>query len=164
VLIWGKKLFGRLDRLPGAFYIATLFHHFWFMPLLPIESFVVFEGTEYRGQFQGVPIPLDWRSVLMAYGRGVLVVSGVVVAFRGTILLLSHYFDQTGAAPLGAAIPWTLVSILCFVVYGLSRRVLRTASEERARDIARMAGLDESKMEEALQAVRMVTPHGRSTV
>src|SRR5437762_2645960 len=43
LLVWGSKLYGRVDDVPGMFYVATRFGHLWYLPLIPMGSFVVLE-------------------------------------------------------------------------------------------------------------------------
>jgi hypothetical protein len=44
-----------------------MFTHVNFLPLVPVRSYIVVEGTESSGEFRGRPIPLNLKSVLVAY-------------------------------------------------------------------------------------------------
>jgi hypothetical protein len=82
LLIYGKRLFGKVDRIPGLGEVQTQFYHLYWIPLIPIESVFVTgsDGDEIAG---AVLFELDGRSVLAAYLRAALVIAAIVAAFSG---------------------------------------------------------------------------------
>jgi hypothetical protein len=58
-------LYGKVDQVPGLFFVATRFFDVQFIPLVPLESFLVFEEVEGRklkpggeqGQLHLPPLP-----------------------------------------------------------------------------------------------------------
>ncbi|MDY3559090.1 hypothetical protein R5W23_006293, partial [Gemmata sp. JC673] len=74
ITVAGTRLCGKVSRVPGSFYIATLFHHWCFLPLVPVCTFVIAVGSErsdgfFGGTFNGHRIRTRWDSVLAGYVR-----------------------------------------------------------------------------------------------
>ena len=71
----GERLYGKVDRLPGVFYVATMFSHLGFIPIWPRGTYLVIDGSEdekaFGGMtFRGIPIrasagQLRWRTRLL---------------------------------------------------------------------------------------------------
>lgn len=128
VIIWGQRMFGRVDRFAGS-YVATRFFHLYYVPLIPLSSWLVLE-EQLEGAFRGVQVPLQGRSIGLAWLRVGAVVGGLVAALS--------YFPReqlgraTGAASqasLGA-----LVALGAAVLVGLYAylRMGRLRGEEKA--------------------------------
>ena len=64
VVVYGTKLCGRVDHVPGVFYVATKFAHCWYLPLVPLGSYAVFE--ESSDEFSGIPINRPWAKLARA--------------------------------------------------------------------------------------------------
>jgi hypothetical protein len=79
---FGTVLFGKVDEVPGLFYVKTQFFHLNFLPLFPMNSFVIHAATETsEGQFSGRSLGYNWRSIMAAYVRAVLfIVIGLTIA------------------------------------------------------------------------------------
>ena len=72
-LLCGTRFFGKTEDVPGVFHIATKFFHLNFVPLYPKGSYLVIDkpmSPSTRGQV-GVAIPLNMKSVGLAWARGV---------------------------------------------------------------------------------------------
>lgn len=91
----GKRLLGIIDRVPGLFYVATDFIALppLNIPLFPCGSYLVAEGTEQGRDFLGGRIPLQWRSVLLAYLRVVSFGITIPCAFVATLLAFFAVFE-----------------------------------------------------------------------
>jgi hypothetical protein len=88
--IWGDRLVGKVDQVPGVCYVATMFVHIFYFPifpLFPLRSYIVVEGSyeqldfhwdlfgwETMHGFRGVRIPISLKSVFLAYVRAILAV------------------------------------------------------------------------------------------
>jgi hypothetical protein len=85
IIIFGEKSYGKVDRVPGVCYVVTVFAHLNFLPLVPVRSFIVLEGTESGGEFRGKQIATNLKSAAAGYARAWLglgtVVAGAVAAF-----------------------------------------------------------------------------------
>jgi hypothetical protein len=136
-VVQGTRWYGRVDSVPGLFYVATRFHHLQFLPTFPLGSYLVFDdGTEQTGLFLGT----NRKSVVMAYVRTLIVaaafVSGLFLAFGlGDWMTGRPGYPAEVILPLFAAVPaWIF---LFWLTYRLTR-----ASDSRALWWAGVAGLD----------------------
>jgi hypothetical protein len=127
IIIYGESNYGKVSHVPGLFYVKTRFAHLYGMPLIPTSSYLVVDGSEKDNGFRGVPIPMDWRSVLAGYIRtllggatlapafivglfgGILVGQVVGVEPEGTVGLIAAFILMFGG-PVAAIL--TLVYIL----------------------------------------------------
>src|SRR5438067_10436975 len=84
-IVWGSKLMGKVDVVPGLFHVATKFGHIYYIPLIPTASFVVMsqDGTGFRG----VPIGLSFKSIMVAWLRVGLFLAAMIAS--GTVLMLA---------------------------------------------------------------------------
>ena len=57
------RLYGQVDRAPGLFYRSTLFFHIMYVPLSPLLTYIVVEGSQDGDSFRGKRIPPYSRSV-----------------------------------------------------------------------------------------------------
>jgi hypothetical protein len=138
---YGTRLFGKVDQVPGAFYVATKFFHVACIPLVPLESALVLEGTEEEGfvtsTYQGFSIPLSGKSVLYAWGRVPLFLAGVGGLFVAGVLFYSARW-----APAARTGPWAFVPALAVAVGGFTAFMLTywlsKASPPRARELAEL--------------------------
>lgn len=69
IVIYGQKSYGKVDRVPGVCYVLTTFAHLNFIPLFPLRSYIVIEGTESGGEFRGKEISTCLRSAVAGYVR-----------------------------------------------------------------------------------------------
>jgi hypothetical protein len=67
IVIWGQRMYGRVHRFAGS-HIATRFFHIYWLPLIPLSSWLVLEEHE-EGRFTGLQIPMSLRSVALAWLR-----------------------------------------------------------------------------------------------
>ena len=129
-IVYGKRLFGVVDQVDKAFTIQTLFGHVWYLPLIPMESWLVLAGSTDK-QWRGVKLgSLSWRSVLFAWARLGLLALSVAAVIAG----LGSASDSRGmVAPAAIA-----VSSIAALIW--SYRASR-ASYERAIALVREHGL-----------------------
>jgi hypothetical protein len=65
--VFGYAYFGTCDRVPGHIYLVTYFFHVAYIPLVPLNSFIV---TSWRDeQLFGKEIPISKKSVVLAWSR-----------------------------------------------------------------------------------------------
>lgn len=72
LVITGESLYGKVDQVPGLFYVATRFFYINYIPLVPLGSFVVMEGAE-EGE-PGRKIGISLKSIVFAWLRMALFV------------------------------------------------------------------------------------------
>jgi len=118
ILIYGESKYGKVDRVPGLFHVVTSFAHLYYLPLIPIGTFVRVEGAGDVGR----RIRTSGKSVLMGYLRsysflGALIASGLPV------------FEYLKAAKRGMNwdFPWdTLaIAVVCWILFALTYLLIR---------------------------------------
>jgi hypothetical protein len=116
VVVYGKRLCGQVDRIPGLFYTSTLFWHIDYIPLFPLRSYIVLEGSEDGEAFRGKPIPLRLKSVLVGYLRGWLAAAAVFIGCVAAAATTGFYIgvENHGIIAVFAAIAAT-VGVLWFL-------------------------------------------------
>jgi len=72
IYIFGTRLYGKVDHVPGLFYVATKFAHVNFVPLFPTEGWLVFDD----GRERGVKVSMSGLSVLFGWLRPILIIGG----------------------------------------------------------------------------------------
>src|SRR5262249_805729 len=116
IIVWGERFCGKIDKVPGLFYVTTRFAHVWYLPLVPLQSYIITGETE--GGYRGLPIPLRLRSVLMAWGRtaliAVAVVAGVIALFEG--LELASRPGRGDAVSFAVALAGAVASVALLVL------------------------------------------------
>ena len=131
MIVYGTRLYGYCDEIEGVGHVATKFAHIWFLPLIPLSGFFVFDGDDDRG----VEIPMRGKSVLSAWLR-----SGFI--FGGIGSLIAGFVGFGSSALTGAAL--VVCAIACFVGFAFSGRVLGKMNEERRAQLLADTGLLEA--------------------
>lgn len=134
MVIFGKRLFGQADRVPGLFSVRTQFFHVNFVPLVPLASFLVFEEKGSSSP-RGIELKnLRWNSVLLAWVRTPLWIACAVGSILGLVTGGGIQHDWHTGAPLLA------VSLAAGAAWYATYR-FSAASFERATELARAASL-----------------------
>lgn len=112
IVIFGEKSYGKVDRVPGVCYVVTIFAHLNFLPLIPLRSYIVIEGTESGGEFRGKEISVSLKSALAGYARAWV---GLVAAAAGAVAAfgLWNAAGALGIADLGG------LGVAAFAVSGV---------------------------------------------
>jgi hypothetical protein len=137
IVFYGTRMYGKVDQVPGLFYVGTQFFYLQFVPLIPVGSYLVFEGSEKDDRFHGVKIGLSGKSVLFAYGRLAAFVGAAATAVLAVIGLVRWGEGRAGWEEF--VIPGVLAPLLGYIfykTYGLAH-----ASPERALRLAEQAGI-----------------------
>ncbi|HMC64744.1 MAG TPA: hypothetical protein VKI65_07380, partial [Gemmataceae bacterium] len=85
MIIFGEQRYGKVDQVPGLFYVATRFIHVQFVPLLPLGSYVILDGKFRDGGQSEIKIGLSVKSILFAWFRAALWAIAVVIAIWAVI-------------------------------------------------------------------------------
>jgi hypothetical protein len=141
VVVWGSRLYGRVDAIPGLGYVATQFGHFDYIPLIPMGSHFVLaqDGDAWRG----IRVPLSGKSVLIAWLRTLLVLAAIVGALVTLIISLN---------PRGKSMEWlpwagTCAGALLACVLAWRLKMITTASYERACELGKLIELNDEGWE-----------------
>jgi len=92
MIIYGTRFFGRVFPIPGVGFVATMFFHLFWIPLIPVQSWIVL--AEGGDDFEGIKIPLSGWSVLAAYARAAIVLGAIGALVSGVVLAM-----DLGSAP-----------------------------------------------------------------
>jgi hypothetical protein len=142
IIIWGQKLYGRVDRVPGHFYVATRFFHLWYIPLIPLGSWIVLEGTEAGDGWRGASIGVSLKSTLFGWFRGACIVFAIAAVFMSVILKGQQRPDWWRLL-----IPAATAATLFFFT-----KLFEKASADRAFELAHKLGLP-PEMLQALEEI-----------
>ncbi|MEM7456846.1 MAG: hypothetical protein AAF456_21055 [Planctomycetota bacterium] len=131
MIIFGTNTFGGTDEVDDLFKVKTQFFHVWFVPLIPISSYLVVD--ESMGSFNGIRIPFSIKSMLIAWSR--------------TALFFSSIFAMIGVAinagNIASAAFCVLAAIICIamLIASYAVRAITHASYERAIQLIHSAGI-----------------------
>src|SRR5438876_1009291 len=126
-IVWGSRLMGKVDVVPGLFHVATRFGHIYYIPLIPTASFVVL-SQEGKG-FRGVPTALSFKSILLAWFRVGLFLASMIAS--ATVLMLA-----TDRHPPSLVLP-VLIAVALWTIFGMTwHKIICHAGFERACSIA----------------------------
>lgn len=133
VIIWGVRFAGKVDAVPQVGHVATRFFHLYYVPLIPVGTFLVTDERE--DAFSGLPLPWSFKSVLVGWLR-----TAGFVAFVPAIFLLVTGVTRNDVARVGSGV---LIILLAAAVLWFCYRLksITTASYERAIDLASRVGL-----------------------
>lgn len=128
---------GKTDAVPGLFHVETRFWHIDFLPIVPIQSFLV---LQVRGEANRlVKIPLWNRSVVAAWLRVVsviFVISTAVIPFAFWDSLVDG--DDVGLVLITVFI--LFIASCCLVYVAWCGKKFRDATYERASQLCLMLG------------------------
>jgi hypothetical protein len=126
IIHFGTQMYGKVDHVPGLFHVGTRFFHVWFIPLIPVGSFLMLDNK----QNQGMAIGLSGKSVLFAYLRLGLFIACLVVGTIGIIEgseALEHRGSWSGA--IGCLLSTAVMAYAFYASYRFSRPNPRRALE-----------------------------------
>jgi hypothetical protein len=140
IIIHGTRLYGKVDQVPGLFFIATSFFYLQFIPLFPLGSFLVLEGTtKENGGFSGRKLGWSGKSIFFAYLRLALFLGGCFVAVVALIDAI-EMLERNGAIDWGSIGGMLATSLVLFATFGMSYRFTH-ARPTRALELARHVGI-----------------------
>jgi hypothetical protein len=76
MIVFGQQMYGKVDTVPGLCYVVTRFFHIWFIPLIPLGSYILIAGTD-----RGIPISPSVKSILIAWLRAALIAGLAIAGF-----------------------------------------------------------------------------------
>jgi hypothetical protein len=142
--VWtGRLPYGKCDIVPGEFFVATEFQHIAWLPIIPIQSWVIIDGSiqsyddlvdSFKLTWEGVPIRFSVKSFFVAWVRTCLLILAIGGGLYLLFLLLlwiggNRPFMETGVT-LG-------VIAASLSGYGISFKVV-CANAERADYLRRL--------------------------
>jgi hypothetical protein len=151
MLIVGKKFYGKVDHVPGLFFVATLFWYVQLIPLLPLGSYLILDekvkdDKDYRCFYVGYSL----KSILLGWGR-IGLLSVAVVCSIMAVVRLNSLRGQTpnihGALMAGG------VAVASWFLLWATYRLWSKASVEQSVAWAIKAGIDPSVVEAHFEAM-----------
>ncbi len=149
IIVWGSRHYGRVDSAPGVFHIATQFGHIYYIPLIPERSLLKLDATNDMA----IKLPLNWKSVFVAWGRAFLIVIALFALIAGVLMTTEIKPDVMGILiAFGIASCGIAAVVASYFVPGVGR-----ATETRAMKLAQ-AHLNEIGMIRVGVALKKITP------
>jgi len=133
IIIWGVRFAGKVDAVPQVGHVATRFFHLYYVPLIPVGTFLVTD--ERDDAFSGLPLPLSLKSILVGWLR-----TAGFLAFIPALYLLGTGISRGDVPRAGLGV---LLMLLAGGVLWVCYRIkaITTASYERAMDLAGRLGV-----------------------
>jgi hypothetical protein len=141
IIIWGQRMFGKTDHVGNLFYVRTQFFHLWYIPLIPLTTYIVLAGSEQGTGFKGMQTSMSLKSVLSGWVRAACVLGGAFCLIAGLINFMS-YVDKNSTEGLANALLCVGVLAGAVLLYWLTMLFSR-ASYHRAVELASELGLAE---------------------
>jgi hypothetical protein len=148
ILIWGQRFCGKVSVVPGLFYVATRFFHLWYIPLIPLGTYLV--ADDDAEEKSGRSIGFSVKSMLMGWARSAMVLGALLMllwagfsVFTGAPMVIDEYFlvhlpdDIAGAIEipfiLQALVFYGVVlffALLCVLGYWLSTKITKAGYQQ----------------------------------
>jgi hypothetical protein len=158
-MLGGQNFYGKIDRVPGLFFVATQFIHLLYIPVIPMGAHLVIEDADdmalrsrsparYRtaksidflvggNSFRSAKLGFNLRSLLYAWVNIALVIYALMNAY--SIWEVTRYSWYEGQSV------WPAVGNVVACLAGLAIiRWSSFANEKRALELGRHLGLDDA--------------------
>ncbi|MEM7234280.1 MAG: hypothetical protein AAF517_19030 [Planctomycetota bacterium] len=124
MIIFGTRNYGKTDNIADSFHVSTRFFHIWFVPLLPLGSYLMAETTD--DEDWGISVPFSFKSTLLGWARFPALIAGVCLVLV--------------PVPGGGT---TVAGVVCLVMFAVAMFApqLRNASYDRAVELCEVAQL-----------------------
>jgi len=139
MVIYGTHTYGRVDEVPGFGHVATQFFMLNYVPIIPVGSYFV--TAEESDGIRGVKLPLQLKSIGVAYLRAILFVGIVALAIVSIIGMVEVGKGRGGEAML-QAVGGGIGALICVGLFIGSYRVafINNASYDKAIYLAGLSG------------------------
>ena len=133
MLVLGHQMYGKVDQVPGLFYVGTNFIHLHFIPLIPTRTYLVMNDQQERR----VSLRMSGKSVLFGYVRAGFLLGCFFSAGTALVGALEAWNGKSNwPAVMGLAGLAVLFILLLVGSYRVSR-----AGALRALKLAGQAGI-----------------------
>jgi hypothetical protein len=153
MMIFGNRLYGKVDQVPGLFHVATQFFHLNYVPLIPTGSYLVLEQSWAAGS-PWMAVGWSVKSIVFAWGRAGLIVGAIYAGCKSIPLALMD-LSKNGDW-LTPALLLALVSALFYLFY-VSYRFAH-AGPARALWLAEQAGISMEALADYYAAANVKLP------
>jgi hypothetical protein len=110
------RAYGATEHIPGLFYVTTVFVHVFFLPVIPLRSYLVNEHTREALPLRALGLPsIHGKSMLLGFLRGWLSVATIASALLATFIA----YNNLSGRELSDLIVWAGGGIVCVVLFGV---------------------------------------------
>lgn len=134
MMVFGTRMFGKCDRVPGLFYVATIFAHINYLPLLPTKTYLVFDD----GSERGLDLPMSGKSIAFGYLRAAFIFGAIAAVVIG-LIMIGEGNRRPENMPLGGGL--VLLAVALMTTWWFSYR-LSNPSLERALHLGGLLGIE----------------------
>jgi hypothetical protein len=146
---FGNHYYGKVDVVPNLCYVATRFFHVNFVPLIPLGSCIIVDGSEKGDNFQGIQTSLSLKSIFVAWLRAALYGITVAIVVLGIVTgaeqFQAGHWQAFSRHAIGTVVAASVSSFVLWLTYRLSR-----ARYERAVQLGLELGLEAEFIESYL--------------
>lgn len=125
-VVGGTSFYGDRDSVPGLFHVANKCVHLYYVPLIPLGTYLVFDGTEQeektawwrsttRSSVQAIRLPFSLVPLLWSWMRLIFSLSALVGLVFGVAALVGEQPGRTALTLIAVGIAMALIGL-----YGLS--------------------------------------------
>lgn len=134
IIIYGSRLYGKVDVVPGFFHVETKFGHLWYIPLIPVGSYLILNKS--GDGWNGVQIPLNFKSICFAWLRAASLVGGVVASIIALATAKEGVEHWLTPAMVGVG------SLITFALFTMHKGFTH-ASYDRAHQLGELVGISD---------------------
>lgn len=159
-MLGGQNFYGKIDRVPGLFYVATQFIHLFYIPLIPMGAHLVLEDTDDMALRKAAPWRYgtaksidflvggnSFRSARMGFNLRSLAYAWINIYLVIVMLMNAHTLWEIWRYPslYEYASSWPALGkiVACLVALWVIRWS-SFASERRALELGRGLGFDDA--------------------
>ncbi len=154
IIVFGSRLFGKVDEIPGIGHVATKFVHLDYFPLVPTESWFIIEqsGNGWRGARVGISA----KSILIAWFRVALVLAIVIASITGALFVAGNRAGlMDGILLLAGAVAGIALFIGTYKLRGIGK-----ATPARAEALLQGLGMSQDAITAMMQQIYAEVPAG----
>ena len=152
--VFGKRLMGKCDAVPGLFHVSTQFFHINYVPLIPLQTYIVL-STDGK-TFRGVPVGFSPKPLAFAWGRMITLIAAVGLSG----FAIAQCADARAGTPDKLiAVIGAVLAVMSFV-FLMWHRVCTKASFNRACQLGQQLGLNEAGFAQLYQIYGEETGRG----
>jgi hypothetical protein len=143
MIIYGiNRLYGRTDRIPGLLFVGTAFFHLFFIPIIPMGSYLVMVKDDEFDSFRGIKIPFSIKSWLYGWGRAAALLTLPIVAWGFYAAYTTNIYSDSTYTHWSLSPGWNgfLAVGIAIAAWWIMRKT-SVASEARQAELMRIAGL-----------------------
>ena len=101
-IVWGTRMMGKVDAVPGVGHVATRFFYLQYVPLIPLETYLVFR--EVGEEIHGVKIPFSPKSIFTAWLRTGIAIAALGLGIAGVVCISERHRGDGLICFVGAAL------------------------------------------------------------